>query len=108
MNTQRSFGSPYRTVADVSRPEPARVRRMDGDVVVAMLVLWSASVVRVVGAVARHEVFGTEASLAFMSAVIVPWVLARWVFQWLMARRPSPPPQPGRPGLRLVKDGDRR
>ena len=109
MKTQRSFASPYRFAAEVPRrPETARIRRVDGDVVVAMLVLWIASVVRVAGAVARHEVFGTEASLAFLSAVIVPWVLVRWVFQWLIDRRKGPLPEPSRPPLRLVKDGDRR
>jgi hypothetical protein len=80
---------------------------MDGDVLVAMVVLWIASVVRVAGAVVRHEVFGTESSLAFLSAVIVPWVLVRWGFQWLADRRKASP-APARPTLRLVKDGDRR
>jgi hypothetical protein len=72
-------------------------RWRDGDVLVALLVLWIASVVRVVGASVRHEVFGTEATLAFMSFVLVPCIFFR-------ARpRRLAPGFGARPPLRLVK-----
>ncbi len=54
-----------------------RPRWRDGDVLVALLALWLASVVRVVGAGIRHEVFGAEATLAFMSVVLVPCIFFR-------------------------------
>jgi hypothetical protein len=95
-------GSPYRSAAEVAPRQAARARHLDGDVLVAMLVLWIASVVRVAGAAMRHEVFGTEASLAFLSAAIVPWVFARWAFEWLMNRRKGPAS-----ALRVVRDSDR-
>lgn len=49
----------------------------DGDVLVALLVLWIASVVRVWGAAVRHEVFGTEATLALLTFVLVPCIFFR-------------------------------
>ena len=79
---------------------PARrgLRSDDVDVLVALVVLWIASLVRVGGAFARHEVFGAEATLAFMSLVLVPCLFLR-------ARvRPGTPavPSGARPQLRLV------
>jgi hypothetical protein len=81
---------------------------MDGDVAAILVVFWIASVVRVVGAAMHHEVFGAEASLAFMSVLAVPWALGRAV---LRRRRradvatQSPPREGGakRPVLRLVQ-----
>jgi hypothetical protein len=69
----------------------------DGDVLVALLVLWIASAVRVVGAGMRHEIFGTEATLAFLSFVLVPCIFFR-----ARPRRLSPG-LGARPPLRLVK-----
>jgi hypothetical protein len=59
---------------------PARKSRAlwrDRDAVIALLVLWVASAVRVVGAFARHEVFGTEATLAFVCLVLAPVLVLR-------------------------------
>src|SRR4051794_20399838 len=44
---------------------------------------WIASVTRVLAAVARREVFGAEASLAFMCMFAVPWFSVR---SWLGRR----------------------
>ena len=65
----------------VAVPSPRRARFTplwrNGDVLVGLLLLWVASAVRVVGAAMRHEIFGTEATLALMSLVFVPCVLFR-------------------------------
>ncbi len=74
-------------------------RWRDGDVLVALLVLWVASVVRVVGAGIRHEVFGTEATLALIAFVLVPCVLFR-----ARPRAPTPAASGTRPTLRLVRN----
>jgi hypothetical protein len=44
-------------------------------VVVVLALLWMASVVRVVGAAERHEVFGLEATLAFLCLLLLPYAL---------------------------------
>jgi hypothetical protein len=46
-------------------------------VLVALLVLWIVSAIRVAGAAARHEVFGAEATLAFLSLILVPCIVFR-------------------------------
>jgi hypothetical protein len=55
----------------------ARSAWRDGDAVIALAVLWIASAVRVVGAFERHEVFGTEATLAFICLIIAPLLVFR-------------------------------
>ena len=63
----------------IARVQPRRERRpwRDTDAVVALVVLWVASAIRVAGAFARHEVFGAEASLAFLSLVLAPFFVLR-------------------------------
>ncbi len=84
------------------RPRPGR-RWSDADLLIALFVLWIASAVRVGGAFARHEVFGAEATLAFMSLVLVPWLFVRARLRSPAPSRGAPPEVPGvRPPLRLV------
>ena len=47
------------------------------DLLPAAALFWVLSVVRVVGAFARHETFGAEATLALMAVLWVPWLLVR-------------------------------
>lgn len=47
----------------------------DTDLVAVFVLLWVASIVRVGAAFVRHELFGTEASLAALAVVLVPLVL---------------------------------
>ena len=100
MPAQHSPDSSQRLTDPSAARDPARrgLRWTDGDVLVALVVLWIASLVRVWGAFARHEVFGSEATLAFMSLVLVPCLFLR-------ARvRPRAPAVQSvtRPQLRLV------
>lgn len=46
------------------------------DLYVVAAVFWLASLSRVVVALVAHEVFATEASLAALFVVVVPWALA--------------------------------
>jgi Flp pilus assembly protein TadB len=71
-----SFGAPYRAACQA---EPAAVPADDseGPVRAALLIFWTVSLVRVVGAVLGHEVFGAEATLAAIVAVGVPLVAWR-------------------------------
>jgi len=51
--------------------------------VVILFVLWIFSVARVSAAVSAHEVFGAEASLAFICMLALPW----WAFRsWFKNR----------------------
>jgi hypothetical protein len=108
-STERSLEPPPNNVSQLPLPPRARWWS-DGDLAVTMLVFWIASVVRVAGAFMRHEVFGAEASLAFMSVLVVPWVFGRALLR--SRRRPISvtPAQPGtpRPALRLTDRGDAR
>jgi hypothetical protein len=45
----------------------------DGPLRVALSLFWVVSAVRVVGAIAGHETFGAEATLAAMAVVGIPW-----------------------------------
>jgi hypothetical protein len=45
--------------------------------------LWLSGLVRVVLALQNHEVFGTEATLALMTVLVLPWL----TLEWLRARR---------------------
>ncbi|HEX4445285.1 MAG TPA: hypothetical protein VH044_01055 [Polyangiaceae bacterium] len=119
---RRPPGSPERLSGHSSQPTPDAIATvehssraswwMDGDVAAMLLVFWIASVVRVVGAAMHHEVFGAEASLAFMSVVAVPWVLGRAVLRRRQganvlpqsaARDGTPHEGTDRPALRLVR-----
>ena len=44
----------------------------DRDVRIALALFWIVSVIRVVGGILRKEVFGTEATLAFMTVIGIP------------------------------------
>jgi hypothetical protein len=79
-------------------PGAAATRRgsrwRDADVLLAMCVIWIVSVVRVAGAATHREVFGAEATLAFLSMFAIPWLVVR-------SRLPAEPRNP-RSHLRLV------
>ncbi len=49
----------------------------DSDLVPVALVLWLATIARVVLAVLHHEVFGAEATFALFCAVLLPWFVAK-------------------------------
>jgi hypothetical protein len=51
--------------------------RSDAHLLVPAALFWAASLVRVVGALARHEAFGTEATLALMAVLWTPWLFVR-------------------------------
>ncbi|MGD0674580.1 MAG: MYXO-CTERM sorting domain-containing protein [Polyangiaceae bacterium] len=71
------MSSPYRVPgrAEVNRGwEPGVV---DVDVLLAACLLGVASLIRVVGAVLRHETFGAEATLALMAVAGLAWGLHR-------------------------------
>lgn len=52
-------------------------RRAEADLLPAVAIFWVLSLVRVVGAFARHETFGAEATLALMAVLCIPWFLVR-------------------------------
>jgi hypothetical protein len=55
----------------------------DSDLLPAWIILWVGSVLRVAFGLAEHETFGAEATLALLSAAVVPWiVLAPWIRRW--------------------------
>jgi hypothetical protein len=85
----------------VGRAPPRKARRSwrDADAVVALAVLWVASAVRVVGAFERREVFGTEATLAFVCLVIAPFLVCRRTSRDGGGRRAAPTvSRPSSPG----------
>jgi hypothetical protein len=103
----RPQDSSHRPPEAVDPPPPPlhwRARQWrDGDVMVALLVLWVASAVRVVGGALRREVFGTEATLAFVSFVLVPCVFFRARPRSSGDAKGARPGGPAvRPALRLV------
>ena len=53
----------------------ATERGSDYDLLVVLGLFWALSLVRVSGAMLRHEVFGTEATLALMAIVAIPWLV---------------------------------
>ena len=77
-------------------------RHPDFDLVPIFAIVWLASVLRVVMALARDEVFGSEATLALSCAVALPVLLARPVIAWLAPKR-SASTRP--PRLRVVRGG---
>jgi hypothetical protein len=64
----RSSDSP--SVEDTHEPDEG-----DSGMLLAFALFWVLSVVRVVGGLLRHEIFGSEATLALMAVVGVPWLL---------------------------------
>jgi hypothetical protein len=87
----RSPAPPVLPVAPAARTSS---RWRDADVLIAMGVIWIVSVVRVAGAAVHREVFGAEATLAFLSMFVIPWLVVR-------SRLPAEPRNP-RSHLRLV------
>jgi hypothetical protein len=61
----------------------------DWDLWVVGLLLWGASLARVAQASAEHEVFGAEASLAFLCAFLLPALaLRRWLYRRSKVKQP--------------------
>ena len=60
----------------------------DGAFGFMLFVLWAFSVARVVVAAEAHEVFGAEASLAFVCMLALPFAAARAWFRRTRRRRP--------------------
>jgi hypothetical protein len=50
--------------------------RSDGGLLIVLGLFWLVSVIRCVGGLLRHEVFGAEATLALMAIVGLPWLVA--------------------------------
>jgi hypothetical protein len=71
----RPGGAPYRVAGRDSTIESAPTG-YDGPLRVALLIFWVVSAVRVVGAIAGHETFGAEGTLAAMAVLGIPW--AAW------------------------------
>jgi hypothetical protein len=106
MSAAQQSPDPSQCLTDRGAPRSSARRGLrwgDADVLVALFVLWIASAVRVGGAFARHEVFGAEATLAFMSLVLVPCLFFRARLRSPAPSRSVPPGAPGvRPALRLI------
>lgn len=57
----------------------------DKALVPVFIVLWVGSVARVALGVDRHEMFGTEGTLAFLAVLLVPYAM-RDAIRWGLAR----------------------
>lgn len=70
-------GGPYRTAKPPS--ELAQHARWthggDTELLPVLAVFWVASVLRVICAFARHEIFATEATLAVCVGLVMPWLM---------------------------------
>src|SRR5512143_1754612 len=64
----------------------------DGDLVPVYAVVWAGSAVRVALALARHEPFGVELTLALFALVVITLLLKR-PLAWLLARGRARPPR---------------
>jgi hypothetical protein len=68
--------SPYREPGRVPRRRSPRAAVFgDLSLLVAFGVFWAVSVARVAGALARHEIFGGESTLALMAVIGLPILL---------------------------------
>jgi hypothetical protein len=68
-------GPVYRLPVPAKPPRrSATSRTTDGTAVAALSVLGLVSLVRVVGAGVRHEVFGGESTLALLCLLAIPWL----------------------------------
>jgi len=65
----------YRGVA--RRDLPLGIGVGDSDLVPVAVVLWLATVARVVLAILHHEVFGAEATFALSCTVLLPWFVLK-------------------------------
>lgn len=77
--------SHYRSVA--RRDLPLSIGVGDSDLVPVAVVLWLATIARVVLAVLHHEVFGAEATFALFCAVLLPWFVLKTRNQHATARQ---------------------
>jgi hypothetical protein len=66
---------PYRSPGPVDR-RLHDAARGEGPLLAFLAIFWLVSVGRVVGAIAVHETFGGEATLALVAALAMPW--ATW------------------------------
>jgi hypothetical protein len=65
----------YRLPVPAKQQRRAMARRtVDGTALAALAVLWIVSLLRVIGAIGRHEVFGAESTLALLCLVAAPWL----------------------------------
>jgi hypothetical protein len=71
----RSLLHRFSAKTGIGRDQPDR--SVDVDLLVVAALFWSVSLVRVVGALLRHETFGAEATLALMAVIFTPWVVRR-------------------------------
>ncbi|HZU81266.1 MAG TPA: hypothetical protein VE987_00035 [Polyangiaceae bacterium] len=67
--------SPYRYLGSSAGPRALARAPLDRAPLPALGLLWAVSLVRVAGAVVRHEAFGAEATLAFVALAAVPWLI---------------------------------
>jgi hypothetical protein len=59
----------------MTRAQEPEAALPDADLVPVFGIVWIASLVRVAGAVAFHETFGTEQTLALFCVLLLPWLL---------------------------------
>jgi hypothetical protein len=71
MNSSRN-GVPVQSGAERGRRGGA-----DRDLLAVAVIFWAVSLGRVVGAIARHEAFGAESTLALMVTLAIPWIIFR-------------------------------
>ncbi len=78
-------------------PELSQRETGGSDVAFAFILflLWAFSVVRVSAAISAREVFGAEASLAFVCMLGLPWWAVRTVLRRRARRAPSRQRRPG-------------
>lgn len=71
--------SHYRgVVRSIARRDlPLSIGAGDADLVPIAVVLWVATVARVILAVLHHETFGAEATFALFCTVLLPWFVYR-------------------------------
>jgi hypothetical protein len=68
---------PYRAPMHGAIPCEEGCSRVDADLLFAAALFWVVSLIRVVGAFARHETFGAEATLALIAVLCTPGLLLR-------------------------------
>jgi hypothetical protein len=100
----------------MTRAQEPEAALPDADLVPVFGIVWIASLVRVAGAVAFHETFGTEQTLALFCVLLLPWLLLEPL--GTLARRSRyaamseteviPPPQPTLVHSRSRHAGDER
>lgn len=69
------MNAPYRVAGNRETQEKPTALLADLSLIVALGVFWVISVVRVVGAFVRHEVFAAESTLALMAVIGIPLLL---------------------------------